>query len=127
MSATRNKGFFVNKEQQDPTTIIAANSSETTDLSNRSEKGFFKSKENEETSGNALMGLLFYSITILFLPLFIYFGVKQALEDNGHDPPTTTIGPSIVAIASVNIIIILYVIKAFNEEKKISKLESKSE
>jgi len=79
-------------------------------------RGFFKTSEREETGGNALLGLLMYSLILLFVPLFIYFGAKQALEDNGYEPPTSTIAPAIMAIGSVNIVIVLYVIKAFKEE-----------
>ena len=90
-----------------------------------SKPGFFKTAEKEETSGNALLGLLVYSFMILFVPIFIYFGAKQALEDNGYETPTTTIAPAIMSIASVNIVIVLYVIKAFREENKSSENSSK--
>ena len=71
------------------------------------------------------MGLLVYSFMILFVPIFIYFGAKQALEDHGYETPTTTIAPAIMAIASVNVVIIMYVIKAFREESKANESEYK--
>jgi len=73
------------------------------------------------------LGLLVYSFMILFVPIFIYFGAKQALEDNGYETPTTTIAPAIMAIASVNIVIILYVIKAFREESIANNENKKTE
>eukprot|EP00092_Neocalanus_flemingeri_P019423 GFUD01021038.1.p1 GENE.GFUD01021038.1~~GFUD01021038.1.p1 ORF type:complete len:136 (-),score=25.79 GFUD01021038.1:354-761(-) len=87
----------------------------------RNNKSYFKTGENEETSGSAMLGLLCYSFMILFVPIFIYFGAKQALEDNDYEPPTTTIAPAVMAIASVNIVIVLYVLKAFREEDITSK------
>ena len=62
-----------------------------------------------------------YSCIILFVPIFIYFGAKQALEDWSYTPPTTVIAPAIMSIASVNIVIVLYVFKAFREEQISSK------
>jgi len=119
----RQKGFF----QSNKLSVATSNTSSTTltepvEVSEPAAgKSFFKTGEKEETSGNALLGLLVYSFMILFAPIFIYFGAKQALEDNGYEPPTTTIAPAIMAIACVNVVIVLYVIKAFREENKSSE------
>ena len=68
--------------------------------------------------GKALLGLFLYSMLMFFLPLAVYFGSKQLLEDYQFEPPVSTIAPAILAIITVNIVIVLYVIKAFREENK---------
>lgn len=127
----RQKGFFQsnNSSLSSPitsTATLSSPASEPVEVSQSgASKGYFKTGEKEETSGNALLGLLVYSFMILFAPIFVFFGAKQALEDNGYEPPTTTIAPAIMAIACVNIVIVLYVIKAFREEN-ISSENSKN-
>ena len=69
-------------------------------------------------SGKALLGLFLYSLLMFFLPLGVFFGSKQLLEENEYEAPVSTIGPAILAIVTVNIVIVLYVIKAFREENK---------
>ena len=81
-------------------------------------RGFFKTGAGEETGSSALLGLLVYSFALLFLPLLVYFGLKQALEDSDWEPPVSTLAPAIAAIATVNIVLVSYVIKAFREEDK---------
>ena len=80
-------------------------------------RGYFKTAANTETANKALLGLFLYSCLMFFLPLGVFFGSKQLLEDYEYEPPMSTIAPAILAIVTVNIVIILYVIKAFKEEK----------
>ena len=107
------KGFFKpkkgSKESSDPDTPAPAA---------KSWKGFFRTAAQEETANSALLGLLFYSLLMFFLPLGVFFCSKQMLEDHEFEPPVSTIAPAILAIITVNIVIILYVVKAFREENK---------
>ena len=107
------KGFFKpkkgSKEPSDPDTPAPAA---------KSWKGFFRTAAQEETANSALLGLLFYSLLMFFLPLGVFFCSKQMLEDHEFEPPVSTIAPAILAIITVNIVIILYVVKAFREENK---------
>ena len=107
------KGFFKpkkgSKESGDP---------DTTTPAPKSWKGFFRTAAQEETANSALLGLLFYSLLMFFLPLGVFFCSKQMLEDHEFEPPVSTIAPAILAIITVNIVIILYVVKAFREENK---------
>ena len=107
------KGFFKpkkgSKESSDPDTPTPAS---------KSWKGFFRTAAQEETANSALLGLLFYSLLMFFLPLGVFFCSKQMLEDHEFEPPVSTIAPAILAIITVNIVIILYVVKAFREENK---------
>ena len=107
------KGFFKpkkgSKESSDPDTPTPAA---------KSWKGFFRTAAQEETANSALLGLLFYSLLMFFLPLGVFFCSKQMLEDHEFEPPVSTIAPAILAIITVNIVIILYVVKAFREENK---------
>ena len=78
---------------------------------------FFQTGPQEETGSSAILGLFLYSAAILFLPIFVYFGAKQVLEDSfDFTPPTSVLAPAIMAIATVNIVIVAYVVKAFREE-----------
>ena len=86
-------------------------------------KGFFKTVAHEETSSKALLGLFSYSLLMFFLPLGVFFGSKQLFEDFEFEPPVSTIAPAILAIVTVNIVIVLYVIKAFKEESKANQHE----
>ena len=60
---------------------------------------------------------------MFFLPLGVYFGSKQLFEDFDFEPPVSTIAPAILAILTVNIVIVLYVIKAFKEESRANQQE----
>jgi len=124
-SEIRRKGFFQTSHSTAPTTQISSNIDPDPSSASQGSKGFFKTGAKEETGGNALLGLLVYSFMILFVPIFIYFGMKQVLEDSGYETPTTTIAPAILAIASVNVVIVLYVIKAFREESRGSDTEDR--
>lgn len=86
-------------------------------------RGFFKTVAQEETSSKALLGLFSYSLLMFFLPLGVFFGSKQLFEDFEFEPPVSTIAPAILAIVTVNIVIVLYVIKAFKEESKANQQE----
>ena len=114
------KGFF--KPKQTVAEPIAEQN--VTPSDNNKVKGFFKTVANEETSGSALLGLLLYSLMILFLPLAVYFLSKDLLESHDYRPPVSTIAPAVLAIATVNIVIVAYVIKAFREESKIKEKSS---
>ena len=114
------KGFF--KPKQTEAEPIAERNVAPSE--NSKVKGFFKTVANEETSGSALLGLLLYSLMIFFLPLAVYFLSKDALESYDYLPPVSTIAPAVLAIATVNIVIVAYVIKAFREENKIKEKTS---
>ena len=109
------KGFFKPKGEKSKEVNEAADSTAV----NR--KGFFTTVAEEETSGKALLGLFSYSLLMFFLPLGVFFGSKQLFEDYQFETPVTTIAPAILAIVTVNIVIVLYVIKAFREESKVIK------
>ena len=125
-SNKKSKSFFKSNCISAKTDSALSEVNESVSKSDKS-RGFFKTAEKEETGGNAILGLLMYSLILLFVPLFIYFGAKQALEDNGYEPPTSTIAPAIMAIGSVNIVIVLYVIKAFKEEGRTTSLSELKE
>ena len=125
-SNKKSKSFFKSNCISAKTDSALSEVNESVSKSDKS-RGFFKTAEKEETGGNAILGLLMYSLILLFVPLFIYFGAKQALEDNGYEPPTSTIAPAIMAIGSVNIVIVLYVIKAFKEEGRTMSLSELKE
>ena len=112
------KGFFKPKGGEKPKDVPVA--SESTGTNGR---GFFKTVAQEETSGKALLGLFVYSLLMFFLPLGVYFGSKQLFEDHDFEPPVSTIAPAILAIVTVNIVIVLYVIKAFKEESRANQQE----
>ena len=112
------KGFFKPK-QTEAETIAERNVPQRDKV-----KGFFKTVANEETAGSALLGLLLYSLTIFFLPLVVYFLSKDVLESYDYRAPVSTIAPAILAIATVNLVIVAYVIKAFREENKIKEKSS---
>ena len=114
------KGFF--KPKQTLAEPIAERN--VTPSDNNKVKGFFKTAANEETGGSALLGLLLYSLLMFFLPLVVYFLSKDLLESYDYRAPVSTIAPAILAIATVNIVIVAYVIKAFREENKIKEKSS---
>ena len=114
------KGFF--KPKQTAAEPIAERNDAPSD--NNKVKGFFKTVANEETAGSALLGLLLYSMMIFFLPLAVYFLSKDVLESYDYRAPVSTIAPAILAIVTVNLVIVAYVIKAFREENKIKEKSS---
>ena len=116
-----NKGFFKPKIDSLKEKMSKKGSKEAKDAPvepvNKTWKGYFKTAANTETANKALLGLFVYSCLMFFLPIGVFFGSKQVLEDFQYEPPVSTIAPAILAIVTVNIVIILYVIKAFKEEK----------
>ena len=116
---TKFKGFFKPRPTENETVP-----EKKPEESGTKAKGFFKTVANEETSGSALLGLLLYSLMIFFLPLGVYFLSKQLLEDHDYRPPVTLIAPAIMAIATVNLVIVAYVVKAFREESKVKEKSS---
>lgn len=114
------KGFFKPKPSEAETTAERT----VTQSEGNKVKGFFKTVANEETSGSALLGLLLYSLIMFFLPLVVYFLSKDLLESYDYRSPVSTIGPAILAIVTVNLVIVAYVIKAFREENKIKEKSS---
>ena len=72
-----------------------------------------------ESESSALLGLFFYSILMFTVPLGGFWFVKQYLEQNYNLGYTyNLLLPIIVAVALVNFIIVLYVLRAFREDKK---------
>ena len=114
------KGFFKPKQTEAETTVERRNATSE----DNKVKGFFKTVANEETSGSALLGLLLYSLIMFFLPLGVYFLSKDLLESYDYRAPVSTIAPAILAIATVNLVIVAYVIKAFREENKVKEKSS---
>jgi len=123
------KGFFKpkNNEKGESEKKGAKDAPVVDQSSGKSLRGFFKTAANEETAGKALLGLLLYSMLMFFLPIGVFFGSKQLLEDWEYEPPVSTIAPAILAIFTVNIVIVLYVIKAFREENKAKKIEDEQQ
>ena len=67
----------------------------------------------------ALLGLFFYSTLMFTVPIGMFFVLKWYLEEHFDlGSPYTLLVPALVSIALVNIIIMLYVCKAFKEDKK---------
>ena len=114
------KGFFKPKQ----TEVKPKADGNVAPSDNNKVKGFFKTVANEETAGSALLGLLLYSMIMFFLPLVVFFLSKDVLENYDYKAPVSTIAPAILAIATVNIVIVAYVIKAFREENKIKEKSS---
>ena len=116
------KGFFKPKTDSLKEKMSKKGSKEVKDVPaepvNKTWRGYFKTAANTETANKALLGLFLYSCLMFFLPIGVFFGSKQLLEDYEYEPPTSTIAPAILAIVTVNIVIILYVVKAFREENK---------
>jgi len=92
----------------------------------RNKKHFFDPSTNtgdEETSGSALLNLALYSFLLFTLPIAVFFFVKQLLEDWAYSEIYVMVMPAIAAVATVNVIIILYVISAFRQERRSFKTD----
>lgn len=115
--ASRNKGFFQAKNHLNS----APNDAPTTSQPNTSNQ-FFQVPEGAsygENRNSALLALFFYSCLMFTVPILLFFGVQQILRDS-YDvgSPWDMLAPAIVAIASVNLIIIAYVMRAFREDSR---------
>ena len=85
-------------------------------------KEFFQTPADEETSSSAIFGLIFYSFLLLTAPILVLFLTKKVLEEEFlMDPTHSSIGGAIAAIFTVNVVIVMYVRKAFREESKKSR------
>ena len=52
-------------------------------------------------------------------PIIVYFCAKHIGETQlDAEPPWSLLGPAIAAIATANGVIVLYILKAFREDKK---------
>ena len=72
-----------------------------------------------ESESSALLGLFFYSILMFTVPFGGYVMSKHYLEQNFHlGPIYNLLVPIIVSVVLVNIIIMLYIFRAFREDKK---------
>ncbi len=82
-------------------------------------RGFFQ-EPHGESSSSALWGLFRYSAMMFVLPVCAYFGTKRYINDNMAEvaPPWDALYSAMVAVATVNVVIVLYVIKAFREVGK---------
>ena len=77
---------------------------------------------NGETESSALLGLFFYSILMFTVPFGGYMATKHYLEQNLQlDKIYNLVLPIIVAVMLVNLIILMYVFRAFREDKKDSE------
>ncbi len=85
-------------------------------------RGFFQlepGQKYDESRSEALLALFRYSILMFSAPLLVYFGSQHVLQEYFEvESPWNNLGPAIIAIFSVNIIIILYVMRAFRESRK---------
>ena len=73
----------------------------------------------EETSGSALLNLFLFSGLMFTLPIATFFLSKQWLEENYVlERPYNLLAPAILSIVLVNIIIVLYVCKAYRIDAK---------
>ena len=85
-------------------------------------KGFFHlvpGQRYDESRSSALSGLLFYSFLMFTLPLLTFFGVQQVIENEFPElgSPWFLLWPALAAVAVVNVIIVLYIVRAFKEDK----------
>jgi hypothetical protein len=72
-----------------------------------------------ESESSALLGLFFYSILMFTVPIGGFWFVKQYLEQNFHLGYTyNLLIPIIVSVVLVNLIIMMYVFRAFREDAK---------
>ena len=72
-----------------------------------------------ESESSALLGLFFYSILMFTVPLGGFVVVKHYLEENFRlGDMYNLLLPIIVAVFLVNLIIALYVFRAFREDSK---------
>ena len=90
---------------------------------NPQQKGFFKLQPGQtydESRSSALSGLLLYSFLMFTLPLITFFGAQEFINNEYPDlgQPWNVLWPALGSIIMVNVIIVLYVIKAFKEDKK---------
>jgi len=85
-------------------------------------KGFYKVSPGQtysESSSNALLGLFFFSALMFTLPLIVFFGSRHILESHFNlTAPYSHLAPVILAVIVVNVIIVAYVFKAFQEDSK---------
>ena len=89
----------------------------------RNNRGFFQLQPGQtydESRSSALSGLLKYSFLMFTLPLLTFFGVQHFIAEEYPDlgQPWTMLWPALCSIMAVNLIIVLYVIKAFKEDRK---------
>ena len=79
-----------------------------------------------ETESSALLGLFFYSILMFTVPLGGFWFVKQYLEQNFDLGQTYNLYiPIIVSVVLVNLIIGMYVFRAFREDDKDRSINSR--
>ena len=97
---------------------------------NKKQQGFFKLKPNQkydESSSNALLGLFLFSALMFTLPLMVLFFSRNFLDDYFQlEPPYSQLAPAILAIITVNIIIVAYIIKAFRENAKETPVDTRT-
>ena len=79
-----------------------------------------------ETESSALLGLFFYSILMFTVPFGGYMATKHYLEQNLLlDKIYNLVIPIIVAVMLVNLIIVMYVFRAFREDKNDNVLSNR--
>ncbi|XP_059093489.1 uncharacterized protein LOC131888608 [Tigriopus californicus] len=114
----RNRGFFVTKNHLNSGSDNDSSSTVQPNTSNQ----FFRSPEGpsyDENRNSALLALFFYSGLMFTVPILVFFGVQQILRDSYDvQSPWDMLAPAIAAIASVNVIIIAYVMRAFREDHR---------
>ena len=79
-----------------------------------------------ESQSSALLGLFFYSILMFTVPLGAFFMTKHYLEEHlnlGY--VYNLLIPVILSVVLVNLIIMLYVFRAFREDKKDREFSSR--
>ena len=76
-----------------------------------------------ESQSSALLALFFYSAMMFTLPILTFFGSKQCLENNNLlDPSYDGLALAIASIVMVQVVILMYVYRAY----KLDQMESKS-
>jgi len=79
----------------------------------------------EEHSNDALLILAAFSFIMFTLPIAVFFFVRDFLKTNDYDEIYILWGPVLAAIITVNIIICVYVYRAYQIEKKASRSQEK--
>lgn len=91
------------------------------DNANQENRTIFVEALNDggESEASALLGLFFYSILMFTVPIGGFVATKHYLEQNFHlGFMYNLLVPIIIAVVLVNLIIMLYVFRAFREDKK---------
>lgn len=91
--------------------------SENNDFENSFEQDGPLIPEETKQASKALLLLLFYSFLMFTLPFGIFFATKYILQDTFHITGyTNTVWSVLLAVVTVNLIIVAYVYHAYHEK-----------